>query len=90
MALLTSPGPVPMSQEAIAELAPNGVLRAAINMANSLLVSGSGPAGEPAGVAPDLAREIATRLGARVAFTCRSHGRASSRMPRARPCGTSA
>jgi polar amino acid transport system substrate-binding protein len=57
-----------MSQEAIAELARNGVLRAAINMANSLLVSGSSPAGEPAGVAPDLAREIATRLGARVAY----------------------
>ena len=57
-----------MSQEAIAELAPNGVLRAAINMANFLLVSGSSPAGEPAGVAPDLALEIATRLGAQVAY----------------------
>jgi polar amino acid transport system substrate-binding protein len=57
-----------MSSEAIAELAPSGVLRAAINMANSLLVSGSGPAGEPVGVAPDLAREIATRLGVPVAY----------------------
>jgi polar amino acid transport system substrate-binding protein len=56
-----------MSSEAIAELTPSGVLRAAINMANSLLVSGSGPGGEPEGVAPDLAREIATRLGVAVA-----------------------
>jgi hypothetical protein len=30
-----------MSQEAIAKLAPNGVLRAAIDMANALLVSGA-------------------------------------------------
>jgi polar amino acid transport system substrate-binding protein len=57
-----------MSQEAITELAPTGVLRAAINMANFLLVSGSGPAGEPEGVAPDLAREIATRLGVPIAY----------------------
>jgi polar amino acid transport system substrate-binding protein len=57
-----------MSSEAIAELAPSGVLRAGINMGNSLLVSGTGPAGEPAGVAPDLAREIATRLGVPVAY----------------------
>ena len=57
-----------MSQEAIFELAPTGVLRAAINMANFLLVSGSGPAGEPEGVAPDLAREIATRLGVPIAY----------------------
>ena len=57
-----------MSSEAIAELAPNGVLRAGINMGNSLLVSGSGPRGDPEGVAPDLAREIATRLGVTVAY----------------------
>ena len=57
-----------MSQAVISELAPSGVLRAGINMANFLLVSGSGPAGEPEGVAPDLAREIATRLGVPVAY----------------------
>ncbi|HEX5325920.1 MAG TPA: ABC transporter substrate-binding protein [Acetobacteraceae bacterium] len=51
-----------MSQEVIAELAPHGVLRAGINMGNFLLVSGSTPSGDPAGVAPDMAREIATRL----------------------------
>jgi polar amino acid transport system substrate-binding protein len=67
-----------MSQEAIAELASTGVLRAAINMADFLLVRGSGPRGEPEGVAPDLAREIATCPGAQVAdvqFAVRS-GRA--------------
>ena len=57
-----------MSQAVISELAPSGVVRAGINMANFLLVSGSGPAGEPEGVAPDLAREIATRLGVPVAY----------------------
>jgi polar amino acid transport system substrate-binding protein len=57
-----------MSQAAIFELAPSGVLRAGINMANFLLVSGTGPAGEPEGVAPDMAREIASRLGVPVAY----------------------
>ena len=57
-----------MSQEVISELAPNGVLRAGINLGNFLLVSGKSPAGEPEGVAPDLAREIALRLGVGVAY----------------------
>jgi polar amino acid transport system substrate-binding protein len=57
-----------MSPDVIAELAPRGVLRAGINMANFLLVSGSSAAGEPEGVAPDLAREIAARLGVTVAY----------------------
>jgi len=54
--------------DVIAELAPTGVLRAGINLGNFLLVSGKSPAGEPEGVAPDLAREIAGRLGVPVAF----------------------
>ena len=45
------------------ELAPSGTLRAGINLSNFLLVTGRGPAGEPRGVAPDLAAEIAKRLG---------------------------
>ena len=57
-----------MSQAAILELAPKGVLRAGINLGNFLLVSGSSPAGEPEGVAPDLAREIAARLGVGVVY----------------------
>jgi polar amino acid transport system substrate-binding protein len=58
-----------MSRDAaVAELAPTGVLRAAINMGNFLLVTGRSPAGEPEGVAPDMARAIATALGARVQY----------------------
>src|ERR1700730_5945285 len=53
-----------MPQEVVSELAPIGVLRAAINMGNFLLVTGRSPSGDPEGVAPDMAREIASRLGA--------------------------
>jgi polar amino acid transport system substrate-binding protein len=55
-------------REVVAELAPTGVLRAGINLSNFLLVSGRSAAGEPAGVAPDMAREIAQRLGVPVAY----------------------
>jgi polar amino acid transport system substrate-binding protein len=48
------------------ELAPKGVLRAALNMANNLLVTGRSPSGEPTGVAPDMAHEIGRRLGVAV------------------------
>lgn len=57
-----------MSEKAKAELAPTGVLRAAINMGNFLLVTGKTAAGDPVGVAPDMAREIASRLGVPVAY----------------------
>ena len=50
------------------ELAPTGVLRAAINMGNFLLVTGKSPSGDPEGVSPDMAREIATRLGVPVKY----------------------
>ena len=50
------------------ELAPTGVLRAAINMGNILLVTGVDEDGDPVGVAPDLAREIASRLGLPIRF----------------------
>jgi polar amino acid transport system substrate-binding protein len=52
-----------MSPEIISDLAPTGVLRAGINLSNFLLVTGKTPAGDPVGVAPDMAREVATRLG---------------------------
>ncbi len=55
-------------QELVAELAPTGVLRAAINMGNFLLVTGRTPAGDPEGVAPDMAREIAARLSVPVRY----------------------
>jgi polar amino acid transport system substrate-binding protein len=57
-----------MSAAALAELAPTGVLRAGINLSNFLLVSGKSPSGEPEGVAPDMARAIAQRLGVPAAY----------------------
>src|SRR5215471_10734469 len=57
-----------ISQEVVAELAPTGTLRAGINLSNFLLVTGKSPSGEPEGVAPDMAREIAVRLGVPVAY----------------------
>ena len=52
-----------MSPDVIAELAPTGVLRAGINMSNFLLVTGKSATGDPQGVSPDMAAEIARRLG---------------------------
>ena len=57
-----------MSQSVVAELAPHGVLRAAINMSNFLLVTGRTPSGDPDGVSPDMARAIADRLGVPVKY----------------------
>jgi polar amino acid transport system substrate-binding protein len=57
-----------MSPEIISDLAPTGVLRAGINLSNFLLVTGKTPAGDPVGVAPDIAREVATRLGVPVKY----------------------
>jgi polar amino acid transport system substrate-binding protein len=56
------------SEQIVAELAPTGTLRAGINMSNFLLVSGKSPSGDPAGVAPDMARAIADRLGVPVSY----------------------
>jgi polar amino acid transport system substrate-binding protein len=57
-----------MSADIVRELAPTGVLRAGINLSNFLLVTKIGDAGEPEGVAPDLAREIARRLNVPVKY----------------------
>jgi polar amino acid transport system substrate-binding protein len=52
-----------MSQQAKDELAAGGILRAGINLSNFLLVTGRADNGDPVGVAPDMAAEIAKRLG---------------------------
>ena len=57
-----------MSPDIVSDLAPTGVLRAGINLSNFLLVTGKSSAGEPEGVAPDMAREVATRLGVPVKY----------------------
>ncbi len=52
-----------MNKKVRAELAPTGVLRAGLNMANFLLVNGTTGNDEPDGVSPDMARAIAAELG---------------------------
>ena len=49
-------------------LAPSGTLRTGLNYGNFLLITGDDPDGRPRGIAPDLAREIARRLGVPVDF----------------------
>jgi polar amino acid transport system substrate-binding protein len=51
----------PVSPDVVKELAPTGKLRAALNFGNGVLVQGSPD--DPKGVTPDLARELAKRLG---------------------------
>ena len=46
-----------------AQLAPDGVLNATVYLGNFLLVTGRSPTGEPTGIAPDICRTIAKRLG---------------------------
>ena len=48
-------------------LAPQGVLRVALNFGNSVLV-GRDASGAPAGITPDLAKELAKRLGVPLRF----------------------
>jgi polar amino acid transport system substrate-binding protein len=57
-----------MLSDVIKELAPSGTLRAAINLGNTLLVTGESANGDPEGVAPDMAREVANRLGVPVSY----------------------
>lgn len=52
----------------IAELAPTGTLRAGINLGNFLLVTGTSDNGDPEGVSPDVAHEVARQLGVPVTF----------------------
>ncbi|MGI9478133.1 MAG: transporter substrate-binding domain-containing protein [Hyphomicrobiaceae bacterium] len=51
-----------MNEQVKAELTPTGKLRAAINMSNFLLVTGKAENGDPTGVSPDMAAEVARRL----------------------------
>ena len=55
-----------LTRQLTKELAPTGTLRAGINLSNFLLVTGKSPTGEPEGVAPDMARAIADRLGVKL------------------------
>jgi polar amino acid transport system substrate-binding protein len=57
-----------MPDTARAELAPTGTLRAGLNHSNFLLVAKDSKPGDPRGVAVDMARELARRIGVPVAF----------------------
>lgn len=51
-------------EAAVADLAPTGTLRAAINVGNAVLAAHPAPpSDEPSGISVDLARELASRLG---------------------------
>jgi polar amino acid transport system substrate-binding protein len=54
--------------EVLKELAPTGTLRASINLGNIVLAQGTPDA--PSGVTPELARELAKRLGVPCALSC--------------------
>jgi len=51
-----------MDNEIQKELSSNGILRAAINMSNFLLVTDKTKDGTPIGVSPDMAQELADKL----------------------------
>lgn len=57
-----------MTQDALSDLTVPGTLRVGINLGNSLLVTGSSAAGDPEGVAPDMAAALAERLGVAVTY----------------------
>ena len=64
---LSAFGQAGVSADVLRDLAPTGKLRAAINFGNAVLAQ-KGPAGEPKGITPDLATELAKRLGVPVEF----------------------
>ena len=57
-----------MTPKIIEQLAPKGVLRAAINLSNFLLVTDRSAEGNPEGVSPDMAAEVARRLGVGIEY----------------------
>jgi polar amino acid transport system substrate-binding protein len=59
----------------VSELAPAGVLRAAINLGNPVLAQGTAAA--PAGVTVDIANELAARLGVPAELVCVNAARES-------------
>lgn len=52
-----------MSDKVKDQLVPTGVLRAAVNLSNPLLVTGKAANGDPQGVSPDMAAAVAAALG---------------------------
>jgi polar amino acid transport system substrate-binding protein len=67
----------------LADLAPTGKLRGAINYGNFILATRARATGESRGVAIDLAQEVGRRLGVPVELVTFDSGR----LPRDRPWG---
>lgn len=63
LATLLAACATPSPPAPVAELAPTGKLRAAINFGNPILATKDAATGEPRGVSVDLARELGRRLG---------------------------
>ncbi|MGF6573670.1 polar amino acid transport system substrate-binding protein [Paraburkholderia sp. GAS333] len=63
------------SADVISQLAPSGVLRAAINYGNPALASKDAATGDLGGVSVDLARELASKLGIPVELVAFSSAR---------------
>lgn len=59
---------IDLDPRAFAELCPSGTLRVGINHQNFLLVLRGSTDADPRGPAPDLARELARRIGAPIRF----------------------
>jgi polar amino acid transport system substrate-binding protein len=57
-----------VSADVLEDLAPTGTLRASINLGNLVLAQGTPE--NPGGITPELARELARRLGVPVALSC--------------------
>ena len=57
-----------VSADVLQDLAPTGTLRASINLGNIVLAQGTPE--NPGGITPELARELAKRLGVPVALSC--------------------
>src|ERR1700741_2690318 len=57
-----------VSPDVLKDLAPTGTLRASINLGNIVLANGTPET--PGGVTPELARELARRLGVPSQLTC--------------------
>ena len=56
--------------DVVAELAPTGVVRVGVNLANFLLVSGRADDGAPIGVSADIGAEVARRCGVAARYVC--------------------
>jgi polar amino acid transport system substrate-binding protein len=54
--------------DVLKDFAPTGKLRAALNLSNIVLVQKDAATGEPKGITPELARELAKRLGLELEF----------------------